>query len=37
MEDIRLIFVLPEKYSNEQEASEIMIQTYEVRSTYLCL
>ncbi|XP_018580230.1 DNA topoisomerase 2-binding protein 1 [Anoplophora glabripennis] len=29
MENIRLIFVLPEKYCNEQEVSEIMKQAYE--------
>ncbi|KAJ8954963.1 hypothetical protein NQ318_000394 [Aromia moschata] len=29
MENIRLIFVLAEKYTNENEASEIMIQAFE--------
>lgn len=36
MENIRLFFVLPEKYSSEKEASEIMVQAYEVGIIELC-
>lgn len=36
MDNIRIIFVLPEKYNEESEVSQIMLEAYEV-SKYLIL
>lgn len=30
MDNIRIIFVLPEKFNDEAEASHIMLETFEV-------